>query len=248
MSRAMAERRPGRERRRALPGFGLSLGITLTYLSHAGAAAARGVMAHGGGSRAVTKLLRRCAPRRARPRRTCSRSCGLDRRRDRSTRSSGRSWRGCSCATVPGAAGARRAGRSPVRAADRGGGHRAHRALRQDRSGSGRRSSELGIEVGVTQPVGVAAGARVRGAPVRRAHRPAGARGRSTQRSRRPRPCSARRAGSDAVRRVVFPALRPCAIDRLRARVRTWRGRVRLGRLHRGQHADEDRDRPRCWS
>ena len=45
-------------------------------------------------------------------------------------------------------------------------------------------------------------------------------------------------------RRVLLPAVAPGADHRLRAGVRARRRRVRLGGVHLGEHADEDRDRP----
>ena len=66
---------------------------------------------------------------------------------------------------------------------------------------------------------------------------------RSTPRSRRPRRASAR-AALQTFLRVVLPAIAPGLAHRLRPRLRPRARRVRLGRLHLRQHADEDRDRP----
>ena len=108
----------------------------------------------------------------------------------------------------------------------------------------GRLLEPLGIKVAYT-PLGIVVALIFIGLPfVVRTVQPVlrGSRGRA---SRRRPPRSAPAAGRPS-RRVIFPAILPAAHHRLRARLRARRRRIRLGHLHRRQHADADRRSRRC--
>ena len=138
----------------------------------------------------------------------------------------------------------RRAGRPAVRAADGRRGHRADGALSPS-------NGWIGAVPRAARDQGRVHAARRR----RRADRSSGCRSSCARCSRCSRICDARsrrprrRLGASRWQtfvRVIFPAVLPGVAHRLRARVRARARRVRLGRLHLRQHADEDRDRARC--
>ena len=128
-------------------------------------------------------------------------------------------------------------GRSAVRAAARR--WRASRSPRSMRPNGwvGRLLEPLGIKVAFT-PLGIIVALIFIGLPVRRAHRAAGAAGprarASRRRPRRSAPAAGRPSG-----RVILPAILPALHHRRsRSPSRARRRRVRLGDLHRRQHAD----------
>ncbi len=226
------------------PGFGLTLGFSLFYLclvvliplaALALKAASFGWEALWAGDdraarpRLLPAHLRRVARRRARQRRLRPRR-GL----------------GARALPLPRPARGRRARRPALRAA-----HRRRRASRSPRStprraGSGGPLAALGVKVAFTP-------ARRRRRPhlhrpaLRGAHAAAGARGARPrggggggQPGREPR-CRPSSASS-------CPRIAPGLAHRRRPRLRPRARRVRLGRLHLRQHADEDRDRARSSS
>src|SRR5207249_4766966 len=140
--------------------------------------------------------------------------------------------------SLPGAADRGRARRPALRAADRGGGHRPHVALLAERL-AGRAPREAGAE-GRLRAAGHRRRAHVHRAAVRGAHaaaRDRGPRRRGGGGGGQPR----RRPEADLRARDPARSLSGLA-HRLRARVRARAGRVRLGRLHRREHADAHRD------
>ena len=103
----------------------------------------------------------------------------------------------------------------------------------------GRQLAPLGIKVAFT-PLGRRDRADLRRPAVRGAHGAAGARGPRTRSWKRRPPAWARAAGRPSPRDPAG-ALAGAA-DRLRAGLRPGDGRIRLGDLHLRQHADADRD------
>ena len=189
--------------------------------------------------------------------RSSSRPCA---RRARSrpigSRSAPRSWRRASTRSsallvawvlvryrLPGPRRRRRAGRSSVRAADGRGGHHADERCYAKNGWLGRYLEPLGIKVAYT-PLGVTVALVFIGSAVRRAHGAAGAAG----------PRAGAGGGGREPRRESLRDLPPRALPdavcrrrhRLRARLRARDRRVRLGRLHLGQHADARRRSRRC--
>ena len=91
-------------------------------------------------------------------------------------------------------------------------------------------------------------GADLRRPALRGAHRASRCCATCDARSRRRPPPRWAPAACRRCVRVVLPALAARAADRLRARLRARRGRIRLGHLHRRQHADDDARSRRCSS
>ena len=226
-----------------LPGFGLTLGFTLTYLALIVLIPLSAVFLKTA-TLAVGELLGDGHRRRARsPPTGLSFGASLVAGRDQRA-SSACSSPGCWCATA-----FRASGWSTRWSICRSRCRRRWPASRSPRStprtaGSAAASSRIGIKVAY-HAAGRRGGADLHRPAVRRAHGAAGARG--------PRPGGrggggepGRRRAGRRFRRVILPDAAAGAAHRLRARLRARARRVRLGRLHLRQHADAKPRSRRC--
>ena len=155
-----------------------------------------------------------------------------------STPYSGSSSLGCWCAIIFVAGECGRAGGSAVRAADRGRGHHPGDALRAERlDGPMARAARHQGFLHATRHI---RRAHVHRSAVHCPHRAAGA-GRSGFGTGGGRGEPGREPLADVLP-GDFSAVKPGAADRFRARVRPRAGRIRFGRLHFQQHSDENAD------